>query len=127
MGIQSPRCPVISSKKALGEGSRPRNSRTISAARLSPPLARISSRKRRPTAGFIRFLPYADNMSGAVTADDMPERSRELGIGNMAGRRFAFHPDPFLHRIELALAEKRHVVRRVQMLPPVPDTLPERV
>src|SRR5438309_9641027 len=57
----------------------------------------------------------------------MPERSRKLGVGNVAHWRFAFHPDPSLHGIDRALTEKRHVVRRVQVLPPVLDAPAERV
>src|SRR6266705_3542418 len=65
--------------------------------------------------------PHVAVVAGAVSADEVAERAGKLRVGNVACRRFAFHPDPSLHRIDLALAEKRHIVRGVQMLPRVLD------
>src|SRR5437016_3461220 len=63
------------------------------------------------------FRPHVAVVPGAVAADDVLEGSRKLRAGDVSGGRLAFHADPLLHRIELAFAEKRHVVRRVEVLP----------
>src|SRR6266852_6566000 len=69
--------------------------------------------------------PHVAVVPGAVAADNVLEGSRKLRAGDMADRRLAFHADPLLHRIDLALAEKRHVVRRIEMLPSVLDATAE--
>src|SRR5467141_1548476 len=69
--------------------------------------------------------PHVAVVAGAVAADDVLESARELGAGDVSGGRLAFHSDPHLHRVDLAFAEKRHVVRRVEVLPPVLDAAAE--
>src|SRR5437867_5340605 len=69
--------------------------------------------------------PHVAVIAGAVAADDVLEGARKLRAGDMADRRLAFHSDPLLHRIDLALAEKRHVVRRIEVLPSVLDAAAE--
>src|SRR5713101_3947661 len=70
--------------------------------------------------------PHVAIVAGTVAADEVPECAGKLRVGNVACWCFAFHPDPSLHRIDLAFAEKRHVVRGVQMLPGVLDAPAER-